>query len=68
MTKAMTTAQVIALMKKKQGNRTSKEFAKELGISAAYLCDIYRNNREPGESVLTKLGIVKRIVYEPQSA
>lgn len=68
MAKAMTNAQVIALMKKRQGDRTAKEFARELGISGAYLCDIYKSVRAPGESVLSKLGIVKRIVYETQSA
>jgi transcriptional regulator with XRE-family HTH domain len=60
---AMTHEQVIALMRKKQGKRTAKEFAAELEISQAYLSDIYQHKRDPGESVLEKLGLKKETVY-----
>lgn len=58
-------ANVIELLRSAQFNKTQKEFAAEIGISAAYLSDIYKGHRAPGNKVLTFLGLVKRVEYEP---
>lgn len=38
-----------------QGKMTQKEFAERLGISPAYLCDIYNGNRNPGKKITAAL-------------
>lgn len=61
--KQMNQEQVIDLMKRRQGQRSAKEFAEELGISPQYLSDIYLSRRDPGPAVLEKLGIERETVY-----
>jgi transcriptional regulator with XRE-family HTH domain len=61
----MDQAQVIALMRKQQGERLAKDYAEELGISASYLSDIYKGKREPGATVLERLGLKKKAGYVP---
>lgn len=60
----LTVEQVLELLRKRQGNRTQREFAKELGITGQYLCDLYLRRRDPGEAVLKNFGIVRRTIYE----
>lgn len=48
---------VIELLTKRQGSRSLREFAKELGVSASYLSDVYLGHREPGPSILEPLGL-----------
>jgi len=55
-----TVAEVIAELRKMQGKRCDSEFAAHLGITKAYLCDLYHGRRTPGEKVLSHLGLVKR--------
>ena len=62
--KALSQSEVVLILKKEQGKRSLREFAKDLGISAAYLCQIYTNTSEPGPAVLSKIGVRRRIVYE----
>lgn len=64
MKKQYTAEQVIELMRKRQGDRTQREFARELGITQQYLCDLYLRRRNPGEAVLRNLGLSSRVVYE----
>lgn len=54
---------VIELMRKAQGNKSQKDFAAELGISAPYLSDIYKGFRRPGRAILKKFGLQKTISY-----
>ena len=61
--KPLTQPQVIELLKKRQGNRPARELADELGISAVYLSHIYNGKREPGPSVLAKLGLEREVIY-----
>jgi hypothetical protein len=49
--------QVVDLLKKRQGNKSLRELGLELGLSAAYLSDVFRGNREPGPALLTLLGV-----------
>lgn len=60
MPKTINKDEVIALMKKRQGERSNQDFAVELGISKQYLGDIYQGRRDPGETVLTALGLEKK--------
>lgn len=57
----MTQMQVIQLLKKKQAGRSLREFCREIGCSPAYLSDIYKGRREPGQLVLDHIGIVKTV-------
>lgn len=59
-----TAQELIAEMRKMQGERLAQEFAEELGISHSYLSRIYRGKTDPGELVLNKLGLQKRVFYE----
>lgn len=54
---------VIALLRKKQGDRTAKELAEELEITPQYLSDIYLGRREPGPAVLDRLGLERDVIY-----
>jgi len=60
----MTQDEFVALLRKKQGKRTAREFAEELGISAAYLSDIYHGKRYAGPAVLDRLGLQRAVVYQ----
>lgn len=55
---------VIGLLKKAQGGKNQKEFAEELGVSSQYLNDVYMKRREPGESILHPMGLVKVTSYQ----
>ena len=46
----------IHLMRKRQGTRSLREYASSLGVSAAYLSDIYLGNPAPGPKIATALG------------
>jgi len=46
---------LIALVRKCQGEQTQTEFAEVLGISPAMLSMIYSGQRRPGRVVLTRL-------------
>jgi transcriptional regulator with XRE-family HTH domain len=63
MAKKLTQSQVIKLLKKHQGERSLRQFARDIGTSAAYLSHIYAGKREPGPAVLEKLGLQKELVY-----
>ena len=47
--------QVNELIRKKQGERSLRTFATAIGLSAAYLSDVLRGNREPGPRLLSLL-------------
>lgn len=65
--KQMSRDDVVKLMRKVQGDRTQRDFAVELGISQQYLCDIYKGAKDPGDTVLTALGLVRHVIYERAS-
>ena len=56
--------QVMARMRKLQGKQSLRQFAKSIGVSVAYLSDIYRNRRDPGPAILDILKISKRTTVE----
>lgn len=50
---------LLEVMKNIQGNRTQKEYADAIGVSAQYLNDVYNLRREPGPKILKSLGAQK---------
>ena len=59
--KTFTHDKVIDMLKKRQGKRSLREFARELNVSAAYLSDIYKGRRNPGPAILEHFGLSKRV-------
>jgi hypothetical protein len=57
----------IAELKKRQGTRSFRAHAAEIGVSAMFLCDIHKRRRGPGPKVLEYLGleeiIERRVTY-----
>lgn len=56
----LTREDVVKVMKFKQGDLSLRQFALQVGCSAAYLSDIYSGNRAPATKVLDYLGMEKR--------
>lgn len=58
------------LLRRKQGDRSLRAFAASVGVSAAYLSDILRNNRQPGPKILKMLRVrkIKTITYRYEKA
>jgi len=63
MKKTLTAEDVVKELKRLQGEQTNAAFAERLGVTKAYLGDIYMNRRTPGPAVLSHLGIVKEVIY-----
>lgn len=53
----MTREQAIKVMRKAQGDLSLRGFAFKLGLSAAYLSDVYRGNRSLGPALCRHLGL-----------
>ncbi len=62
--KRLSRAAVVALLKEKQGDRTQLEFSKEVGVSPAYISEIYRGTREPGEKILNWLKLKRLVEFQ----
>lgn len=63
----LTEAEVKTLLRKKVYAASQKEIAKELGISAAYLCDILQGRRDVSASVAAMLGLRRHVVFYGES-
>lgn len=61
--KATTIKELIAIMKRVQGDRTLTQFAEELEISKQYLSNVYNRHKEPSERLLGKLGFTRQTAY-----
>ena len=61
--KKFTKDQVINILRKRQGERTAKELADELGVTPQYLSDVYAGRREPGPAILEPLGLKGEMFY-----
>jgi hypothetical protein len=55
----LTHDEVMARLKAKQGERSLRVFGAELGLSAAYLSDVYLGRRGIGPKLLKTLGLTK---------
>jgi transcriptional regulator with XRE-family HTH domain len=49
----------IEMLKERQGTKSLRGFAEEIGISPMYLSDIYKGRREPGWKALAHIGLEK---------
>lgn len=55
----LTQDDVLKLMWKAQGDDSMRAFAASFGVTVAYISDIYKKRRDPGPSVLERLGLEK---------
>jgi transcriptional regulator with XRE-family HTH domain len=62
----MTEKDVIDLIREAQGDRSLRVFAEEVGVSAAYISDVFTGRRRPGEKILKhfKVGKTRRIIVK----
>jgi len=56
--------QVVAMLRKAQGDKSNVEFAREIGTVPSQITEIYKGRRDPAGAVLEHLGLAKRVVYE----
>jgi hypothetical protein len=61
--KATTIEELIAIMKRVQGDKTLTQFAAELDLSKQYLSNVYNRHKEPSERLLEKLGFTRQTAY-----
>jgi transcriptional regulator with XRE-family HTH domain len=59
MAKHLSAQDIVSVMKREQGSRSMRAFARDLGLSVAYLSDFYHGRRLPGPSILNYLGMEK---------
>ena len=59
--KALTVDELLALMKKIQGEKTNTKFAADLGISKQYLSDLYSGRKIPSDTVSAVFGFEQRV-------
>jgi hypothetical protein len=62
----MTEQEVIDLLRTAQGDRSLRAFAKEIGVTPAYVSDVYNGRRSPGPKILKyfNIGKTRRTVVE----
>lgn len=53
---------VIEFLRKRQGSRTQKELAEEIGLSPTYLNDVMSGRRDPSDRILEAVGLKWEIV------
>jgi hypothetical protein len=61
--KASTIEELLAIMKRIQGEKTLTQFADELDMSKQYLSNVYNRHKEPSERLLEKLGFTRQTTY-----
>lgn len=64
MTRDTVIRKLLALIEEKG---TAKATAQSLGISQQYLSDVIKGRREPGEKLLSAMGLQSRVVYEART-
>ena len=61
--KATNIEELIAIMKRVQGDKTLTQFAAELDLSKQYLSNVYNRHKEPSERLLEQLGFTRQTTY-----
>jgi transcriptional regulator with XRE-family HTH domain len=56
---SMNTQDVIEILWERKGRGSSKDLAKSLGISQAFLSDVFNGKRELGDKIPKALGLVR---------
>ncbi len=49
--------QLDKIIRKGQGDKSLRAYAREIGVSAPYLSDVLRGNRNPGPKILKFFGL-----------
>jgi hypothetical protein len=55
----MTETEVLDVIKAARGEKSIRDFAKEIGVSHSYVADILDGRRKPGAKILSCFGIGK---------
>ena len=64
MSKDLTQADMIGILKMLTSKASQRQVAKHFGISAAYINDIINGRRDVSEAVAAKLGYTRKVLYE----
>lgn len=67
-TKTYTEDEIVSRLLQRQGERSQKALADEMGISAVYLSDVLNHRRSPGPAILSFLGFELAIVKAEDKA
>jgi transcriptional regulator with XRE-family HTH domain len=60
-------AGVLEIMKALQKGQTQAQYAKSIGVSPQFLSDVYAMRRDPGEKILSALGIESDAYMVPEA-
>ena len=60
----MNKSDIVKRLKDLQGSKSIRSLAKDLGVSAPYLQEVFNGTRNAGPKILTKLGLVKVTDYQ----
>jgi transcriptional regulator with XRE-family HTH domain len=61
---AFTSKEVVKMLRSGQPpEKNDREYAEAIGISPAYLSDIYAGKREPGKKILKRLRLRRMIAF-----
>lgn len=55
--------EVLEILRKRQGEGTQNELADDLGVSSAYLSDVFLGRRDVGVKILEALGMYREWSY-----
>ena len=50
-----------SMLEARQGARSMRALAAEIGVSPMHLCDVYKGRREPGPKILSYLKLTKTV-------
>lgn len=59
--KTFTRDEVIDLLRACQADRSATDLAREIGVSKAYISDLYAERRNPGPKILKYLGLAAEV-------
>ena len=62
MRKTFQIKEAVNLLRKKQGDRSLRQFARDLGVSKSYLSEVFSGGRNPGEKLLKQVGLTQAII------
>ncbi len=60
----MTSAQIVAELKRRLKNTSQRQLAEELDVSAAYICKILSGDRQPGRKIAEALGLRRVVAFK----
>jgi lambda repressor-like predicted transcriptional regulator len=63
MDEKLETDQVVSELKQDQGERSLREYATSLGVSASYLSQVYNGVRPPSENLVAHLDLKPKTIY-----